>query len=73
MTAAKTDRLSGAAQREKAVAARVLAAHWHVAIETAEAAIEASLRADLLPGAYCREELEHLRDENRWLERAPFN
>lgn len=48
----------------------LLAVHWRLAIDTAEAAVTASLRAELLPGDYCREELEHLRAESRWLEHA---
>jgi hypothetical protein len=61
------------APRTGASALPVLAAHWHVAIDTAEAAVTASLRAELLPGDYCRKELEHLHDESRWLEHAPFS
>jgi hypothetical protein len=49
-----------------------LAAHWHRALDVAQAAVTASLRAELLPPDYCRDELRHLRDENRWLERGPL-
>jgi hypothetical protein len=49
-----------------------LAAHWHLALDTAEAAVTASLRAELLPPDYCAEEFRHLRAESRWLEHAPL-
>lgn len=71
VTATKIDP-PGTARRNGAVALPVLAAHWHVAIDAAEAAVTASLRAELLPQDYCREELKHLRDESHWLERAPL-
>lgn len=71
MTATKNEP-PGAAHHNGAVALPVLAAHWHLAIDTAEAAVTASLRAELLPSDYCRKELKHLREESRWLEHAPL-
>lgn len=58
--------------RRRALAYEALATHWHVALDTAEAAVAASLRAQLLPPDFCTEELRHLRAESAWLEQAPF-
>jgi hypothetical protein len=62
----------GAAGHWGAVGLPGLAAHWHLALDIAEAAVTASLRAELLPPDYCAEEFKHLRAESRWLEHAPL-
>ena len=59
-------------QRDGPVAIPTLAAHWHVALDTAEAAVTASLRAELLPSDFCAAELRHLRSETAWLDHDPF-
>jgi hypothetical protein len=61
-----------APRRDGTAGLPALVAHWHVAIDIAEAAVTASLRAELLPREYCAEELKHLRAESAWLAHAPL-
>jgi hypothetical protein len=46
-----------------------LKARWRVALDAADAAVEAGRRAHELPPEDCRAELQRLRLERQWLER----